>query len=182
MDMRKRLLFLIVVVIVAGIAVPAACAAGQDNPYQVDAFRTVLQVQTDDATLGRITYVDSGGAVYIYREAYVIPAAVGETLLHGDMVSVQSGQSTRLQLVDRPDETVLDGGTDGTVVFVEKYSGTGEGGSLSQVVERYLPESVKPSWRFISGLVDDVLASVNGYLTGNGSNTEEFTAAVEVFR
>lgn len=180
--MTRSLLFLIAAVVMTGIAVPAVCAAGQDNPFQVDAFRTVLQVQTDDVTLGQITYVDSGGSSFICREAHVIPATVGETLLHGDMVSVQPGDVARLKLVDRPDETVLDGGTSGTVVFVETYSGIGEDGSLSHVVERYLPESVKPSWRFVSGLLDDVLASVNDYLISEGSSTEEITTAIGVFR
>lgn len=180
MAMSRCLLFLIVVVIVAGIAVPAACAAGQENPFQVDDFRTVLQVQTDDLTLGRITCVDAGGSTYICREARIIPATVGETLLDGDMISVQPGSSVRLTLVDRPGETVLDGGTEATVIFVEKF--TGDDGSLSRVVERYLPESVIPSWRLISSLLDDVLAGVNDYLVSNGSATEEITTAIGVFR
>ncbi|MDV2481875.1 hypothetical protein F8E02_07605 [Methanoculleus sp. Wushi-C6] len=178
--MSRYILFLVAAVIAAGIAVPAACAAGQENPFRVDDYRTVLQVQTGDATLGRITSFDTGGSVYVCREARIIPAAVGETLLHGDMISVQPGSFVRLTLVDRPGETLLEGGTDGLAVFVERY--TGDDGSLSRVVERYLPESVIPSWRLISGLLDDVLAGVNDYLVSNGSATEEITTAIEVFR
>ena len=180
--MNRSLLFLVVAVMGMGMAVSAACATGEEISFPVDAFRTVLQVQTDDLTLGRITHIESGESAYICRDARIIPAAAGEALLHGDMISVQPGQSVRLRLVDRPDETVLDGGTDGTIVFVEKYSGTGEDGSLSRVVERYLPESVKPSWRYLSGILDGVLAGVHNYIASNSSYPEEARTAIEVFR
>ncbi|NLA38951.1 MAG: hypothetical protein GX882_06160, partial [Methanomicrobiales archaeon] len=65
----------------------------------------------------------------------------------------------------------------------------GEGGYLGGVVERFLPDSVKPSWRFISGLIDDLLASVSNYLDSGGSgipgsdtNMEEIRTGIEVFR
>ena len=104
---------LVIAVVLMGMAVPAVCA-GETTSFSVDAYRTVLQVQTDDITLGRIAQTASGNSAYICRDARMIPATVGETLLHGDMISVQSGQSVRLRLVDRPDEVVLDGGAGGT--------------------------------------------------------------------
>jgi len=187
--MSRGFFILFVAIIVAGSAVPAACAAGQESPFQVDAFRTVVQVQTDDAVLGRITYVDPGGSAYICREVHIITPVVGETLLHGDIISLPRGQSIQLQMVDRSEETVLDGGVDGVTVFIEKCSGTGGGGYLSGVVERFLPESVKPSWRYISAILDDLLAGIGSYLDNGGSgipgsdtNMEEIRTGIEVFR
>ncbi len=187
--MSRGFIILFAAIIAAGIAAPAACAAGQENPFQVDDFRTVVQVQTEDAVLGRITYVDPGSPICVCRGARMSTPAVGETLLHGDMISIPRGHSVRLQLVDRPDETLLEGGVDGVTVFIEKYSGAGEGGYLGGVVERFLPDSVKPSWRFISGLIDDLLASVSNYLDSGGSgipgsdtNMEEIRTGIEVFR
>ncbi len=187
--MSRGLIILFVAFIVMSIATPVACAAGQENPFQVDAFRTVVQVQTDDAVLGWITYVDPGGSACICREVHIITPVVGEVLLHGDIISLPRGQSMRLQMVDRSEETVLDGGVDGETVFIERYSGTGEGGYLSGVVERFLPDSVKPSWRYISAILDDLLAGIGSYLDSGGSgipgsdtNMEEIRTGIEVFR
>jgi len=59
---------------------------------------------------------------------------------------------------------------------------TGGDGFLSGVVERYLPESAKPSWRITSNLVDDILATVDRCLTGKDSDAEGFKKAIGVFR
>jgi hypothetical protein len=177
--MNRGFWLFIAAVMMAGIAVPAACAAEQDVPYRIDASRTVLQVQTDDAILGRITYVDAGGA-YITRQMNVIPATVGETLLPGDMVSVQPGKFANLKLVDQPDETMLGGGTDGTVVVIERYYGIAEDGSSGQVAEDLLPEPVMATLSSIGSVVEDILTSVRELIAGESFKAHEDTA-VPVF-
>lgn len=177
--MNRGFWLFIAAVMIAGIAVPAACAAGQDVPYRVDASRTVLQVQTDDAILGRITYVDAGGA-YITRQMNVIPATVGETLLPGDMVSVQPEKFATLKLVDRADETMLGGGTDGTVVVVERYSGIAEDGSSGQVVEDSLPEPVQSTLSSIGSFFGDLLNSVRELIAGESFKAHEDTEGAGV--
>jgi hypothetical protein len=171
--MNRAFWILIAVVLTAGITLPAVSAAGQDVSYRVDASRTVLQVQTDDAVLGRITYVDAGGAVYITRQMHVIPATVGETLLDGDMVSVQPGKFANLKLVDRPDETALGGGTDGTVVVIERYSGSAEEGFPGQVLEETLPDPVRSTISSITGFFDGLLTGVRELLAGESFRVHE---------
>ena len=178
--MNRAFWILIAAVLTAGIALPAVSAAGQDVSYRVDASRTVLQVQTDDAVLGRITYVDTGGAVYITRQMHVIPATVGETLLDGDMVSVQPGKFANLKLADRPDETMLGGGTDGTVVVIERYSGIAEGGFAGQVAEDLLPEPVISTLSSIGSFFEDILTSVRELIAGESFRLHENTEGAGV--
>ncbi|MDN7023823.1 hypothetical protein FGU65_02750 [Methanoculleus sp. FWC-SCC1] len=173
--MSRYLCLLIAVVIVSGVAVPAACAAEQDVSYRVDASRTVLQVQSDGAVLGRVTYVEAGGAAYITRDMRVIPATVGETLLDGDLVSVQPGKFANLKLVDRLDETLLSGGTDGTVVVIEHYSGTADAEECSTVLEDALPDSVKSSWFSIGDIFGDILTTIRELISGESFSVREDT-------
>jgi hypothetical protein len=115
--MRPRaVLFLLLLVV---IAVPLAGAqAGQT---------TFLTVQTSDTILGRvvsITAADAGSySVTITRNMNVKPAKIGDTLLDGDIVTLVPGAFANLQLVDRPDVTMLGGGTSGLAARISRAGG-----------------------------------------------------------
>lgn len=99
---------------------PAVSAQGAQNVY--------LTVQTDEVTLGRIVSVvmvpEIGEySVVITRNMQARPAKAGDTLLDKDIVTLQRGSFTNIQLVDRPDVTMLGGGTDGLAARISRAGG-----------------------------------------------------------
>jgi hypothetical protein len=108
-----------VLVMFALIALSVSPAAGQA------AQNTFLTVQTDEAVLGRVVSISeipeiAQYSVTITRGMSVQPAKVGDTLLHGDIITLQRGAFANIQLVDRADVTLLGGGTDGLAARITR--------------------------------------------------------------
>lgn len=119
MDAPVRPCALIVLLLLVVVAIPpVAGEAGQT---------TFLTVQTSDTVLGRvvsITESDAGSySVTITRNMNVKPAKSGDTLLDGDIVTLVPGAFANVQLVDRPDVTLLGGGTDGLGARISRAGG-----------------------------------------------------------
>lgn len=100
--------------------VPAVTAQGAQNVY--------LTVQTDESILGRIisvvTVPEIGEySVVITRNMQARPAKAGDTLLDKDILTLQRGAYANIQLVDRPDVTMLGGGTDGLAALISRAGG-----------------------------------------------------------
>jgi hypothetical protein len=108
-----------VVILLALIALSVSPATGQAVQ------NTFLTVQTDETVLGRVVSViqvpEIGQySVTITRGTSVLPAKVGDTLLHNDVITLQRGAFADIQLVDRGDITMLGGGTDGMAARISR--------------------------------------------------------------
>ncbi len=119
MDATTRPYSLIVLLLLVVLAIPPAAAQAGQTTY--------LTVQTSDTVLGRvvsITAADAGSySVTITRNMNVQPAKAGDTLLDGDIVTLVPGAFANIQLVDRPDVTMLGGGTSGLAALISRAGG-----------------------------------------------------------
>ncbi len=115
--MRPCAVIVLLLLVVVAIP-PIAGQAGQN---------TFLTVQTSDSVLGRvvsITAADAGSySVTITRNMNVKPATIGDTLLDGDIITLVPGAFANIQLVDRPDITMLGGGTSGLAALISRAGG-----------------------------------------------------------
>lgn len=110
----------IVLIMVLLVFIPAVTAQGAQNVY--------LTVKTDDVTLGRIVSVvtvpEIGEySVVITRNMQARPAKAGDTILDKDVLTLQRGAYTNIQLVDRSEVTMLGGGTDGLAARISRVGG-----------------------------------------------------------
>jgi len=120
MKANARLRAAVVLLTVLLVFVPAVTAQGAQNVY--------LTVQTDEVTLGRIfsvvTVPEIGEySVVITRDMQALPAKAGDTLRDKDILTLQRGAYANIQLVDRPDVTMLGGGTDGLAARISRAGG-----------------------------------------------------------
>gem|GEM_PF-1600235 len=109
----------IVLLLLVVITIPPASGQTGQN--------TFLTVQTSDTVLGRvvsITAADAGSySVTITRNMNMNPAKPGDSLLDGDIITLVPGSFADIQLVDRPDVTMLGGGTSGLAALISRAGG-----------------------------------------------------------
>lgn len=139
MDAIMRPCIVIVILLLGVVAIPPVAGQAGQN--------TFLTVQTSDTVLGRVVSItaapDAGSySAMITRNMNVKPAKSGDTLLAGDIITLVPGAFANLQLVDRPDVTMLGGGTSGLAVLISRTGGAPVTTRTTVMVKNYNEHTV----------------------------------------